>query len=105
MPDLRRSIKDPLIDNNTIKADILITKFFLQTSIVDFSDIKIKATIKQKIFNISPIISIKEINRLIKSLLNGKSLRPNNIPNKVFKVIVLVIIKDLAEKLVIILLI
>jgi len=40
--DLRRSIKDPLVDNNIIKADILIAKFFPKTGIVDLSDIKIE---------------------------------------------------------------
>jgi len=44
--DLRRSIKDPLIDNNTIKADILIAKFFPKTRVVDLSDIKIEAIIE-----------------------------------------------------------
>ncbi len=64
---------------------------------MDFSDIEIEATMEQRVFNISPIILIKEINRLIKSLLNGKALRLNNILNKVFKVIVLVITKDLVK--------
>jgi len=38
--DLRRFTKDPLIDNNIIKADILIAKFFPKTRIVDFSDME-----------------------------------------------------------------
>ena len=77
--------------------DIFIAKFFSKTNIADLSDIKIKATIKQKVLNISPIISKNEINRLIKSLLNGKALGPNSILNEVFKVIALVIVKDLAK--------
>ena len=36
-------------------------------------------------------------NKLIKSLSNGKALSPNNIPNKVFKIIALIIAKDLAK--------
>ncbi len=52
---------------------------------------------EQRVFNISPIILKEEINRLIKSLPNGKAPRPNNILNKVLKVIVLVITKDLAK--------
>ena len=64
---------------------------------MDLNDIKIEATIKQRVFNISLIILIKKIKRLIKGLLNRKSLGPNNIPNEVFKVIALVIIKDLAK--------
>jgi len=51
-------------------------------------------TIEQKVFNISPIISTKEINKLIRSLLNGKALKPNSILNEVFKIVVLGIIKD-----------
>ena len=43
--DLRRSIKDPLTDNNIIKADIFIAKFFPKTGMVDLSDIEIKVTI------------------------------------------------------------
>jgi len=39
--DLRRSTKDPLIDNNIIKADILTAKFFPKTRIADLSDIEI----------------------------------------------------------------
>ena len=52
---------------------------------------------EQRIFNISPIILKKEINKLIKSLLNRKALRLNNIPNKVLKIIILIILKDLAK--------
>jgi len=43
--DLKRFTGDPLIDDNIIKADILIAKFFLKTKIADFSDITIEATI------------------------------------------------------------
>jgi len=43
------------------------------------------------------IILIKEINKPIKSLLNGKALGLDNILNKVLKVIALVITKDLAK--------
>ena len=52
---------------------------------------------EQKVFNISLIILIKKNNRLIKSLPNRKALRPNNIPNEVFKIVVLIITKDLAK--------
>jgi len=41
--DLKRSTRDPLISNNTIKADILVAKFFPETEIIDFSNIAIKA--------------------------------------------------------------
>ena len=41
--DLKRSIKDPFIDNNIIKINIFTAKFFLKTSITDFNDIKIEA--------------------------------------------------------------
>ena len=41
--DLRRFIKNPLINNNTIKADIFIVKFFLKIKIVNLSNIKIEA--------------------------------------------------------------
>ena len=64
---------------------------------MDFSDIKIKTTIKQRVLNISPIILKEEINRLIKSLLNKKALRLDSIPNEILKVIALVIAKDLAK--------
>jgi len=43
--DLRRFIKDLLINNNSIKADIFITKFFPKTKIIDFSNIKIEIII------------------------------------------------------------
>ena len=61
------------------------------------SNIEIEATAEQRVFNISLIILKEEINKLIKSLLNGKALKPDNIPNKVFKVIAPVITKDLAK--------
>ena len=77
--------------------DIFAAKFFPKIGITDLSDIEIEAITEQRALNISPIILKKEINRLIKSLLNGKALRPNNIPNKVFKVIALVITKDLIK--------
>jgi len=41
--DLKRFIKDLLINNNIIKADIFIAKFFLKTKIVNFNNIKIEA--------------------------------------------------------------
>ena len=44
--NLRRFIKDPLIDNNTIKADILAAKFFPKTGIADPSDINIEVIIE-----------------------------------------------------------
>jgi len=68
--DLKRFIKDPLINNNIIKTDVFIAKFFPKIKIVDFSNIIIKATIKQRVFNISPIILIIKNNKLIRSLLN-----------------------------------
>jgi len=78
-------------------VDILIVKFFLKTGIVNFSNIKIEAIMEQRVFNISPIILKEEINKLIKSLLNSKVLKLDSILNKVFKVVILVIIKDLVE--------
>ena len=44
--DLRRSIKDPLIDNNSIKADILVASFFPKTRVVDLSNINIEVIIE-----------------------------------------------------------
>jgi hypothetical protein len=44
--DLRRSIKDPLINNNFIKADILVASFFPKTKAVDLSNINMEAIIK-----------------------------------------------------------
>jgi len=49
------------------------------------------------VLNISPNILIKEINKLIRSLLNGKALELNSILNEGFKVVTLVIIKDLIK--------
>jgi len=93
--DLRRSIKDPLIDNNIIKANIFVAKFFPKTKIVDLSDME---TIReQNVFNISPTILTEEISKLIRSLLNRKVLGLNSILNKVLKVAALVIAKNLAE--------
>jgi len=51
----------------------------------------------QRVFNISLSILIEKVNKLIKSLLNGKALRLDSILNKVFKVVALAIIKDLAK--------
>jgi len=95
--NLRKFIKDPLINNNTIKADIFAAKFFPKTKIVDFSNIKIEAIIKQRALNISPIILIEKINKLIRSLLNRKALRLDSILNKVFKIVVLIIVKNLVK--------
>jgi len=52
---------------------------------------------EQKVFNISFIILIKKINKLIRSFLNKKALGLNNILNKVFKMVILVIVKNLAK--------
>jgi len=43
--DLRRFIKDPLINNNIIKVDIFIVKFFPKIKIIDFNNIKIETII------------------------------------------------------------
>ena len=64
---------------------------------MDFSDIKIETTTEQRVLNISPIILTEEINKLIRSLLNGKALGLDGIPNKVLKIVALVIVKDLVE--------
>jgi len=95
--DLRRFIKDLLINKNTIKADIFIAKFFPKTKIVNFRDIKIEVITNQRALNISPTILIKEISKLIKSFLNRKALKLDSILNKILKVVILVIIKDLVE--------
>jgi len=52
---------------------------------------------EQRAFNISPIILIEEISKLIRSLLNGKALGLDGILNKVLKAVALVIIKDLVK--------
>ena len=44
--DLRRSIKDPLIDNNSAKANILAASFFPKTGVVDLSDINTEVIIE-----------------------------------------------------------
>jgi len=62
---------------------------------VDLSNIEIIR--EQNVLNISPTILIEEISKLIRSLLNGKALGLDSIPNEVLKVVALVIIKDLVE--------
>jgi len=52
---------------------------------------------EQRAFNISSIILKKEISKLIRSFLNSKALKLDGIPNKGFKVVTLVIAKDLVE--------
>jgi len=95
--DFRRSIKDPLIGNNIIKANIFAVKFFPKTGIADFNDMAIEAIRDQTALDISPSILIEEISKLIRSLLNGKALGLNGILNEVFKAVALVIVKDLVE--------
>jgi len=93
--NLKKSIKNPLINNNIIKINIFVAKFFSKIKIVDFSNIK--TITKQRVFNISIIILTKKISKLIKSLLNRKVLKLNGILNKVLKVVALIIIKNLAK--------
>jgi len=52
---------------------------------------------EQKALNISPIILIEEINKLIRSLLNSKVLGLDGILNKVLKIAALVIAKNLVK--------
>ena len=59
--NLKKAIKDFLTDNNIIKADIFISKFFPKTKIIDFNNIEIKAIMEQKVFNMNFIILIKKI--------------------------------------------
>jgi len=56
-----------------------------------------ETVIEERVFNISSIILIKEISKLIRSFLNGNFLKLNSILNKVLKVVILVIIKDLVK--------
>jgi len=63
--DLRRFIKDPLIDNNTVKVNIFIVKFFLKIKIANFNNIEI--IIEQRVLNISPIILAEKTSKLIKN--------------------------------------
>ena len=44
--DLRRSIKDPLIGNNSVKANILAASFFPKTGVADLSNINMEAIIE-----------------------------------------------------------
>ena len=64
---------------------------------MDFSNIKIEATMEQRALNISPIILIEKISKLIRSFLNSKALGLNSILNKIFKMVVLIIVKDLIK--------
>jgi len=59
--DLRRFIRDLLKNNNTIKANIFIIKFFLKIGIADFSDIIIEAIIEQRVFNIGLLSQQKKL--------------------------------------------
>jgi len=52
---------------------------------------------EQRALNINFIILIEKTNKLIRSLLNSKVLKLNSILNKVFKIVILVIIKDLIK--------
>jgi len=52
---------------------------------------------EQRVFNISFIILVEKFNKLIRSLINRKVLKLNSILNNFFKIIALVIIKDLTE--------
>ena len=63
--DLRRSIKDPFINNNTIKVDILIVKFFSKTSIVDFNNITGKI-----------LVTYLRVNSNILTKKNGQNYQP-----------------------------
>jgi len=78
-------------------VDILAAKYFSKTRVINFNNIKIKIIIKQKAFNISSIILIKEISKLIRSLLNRKALGLDSILNKILKIAALIIIKDLIK--------
>jgi len=78
-------------------VDICAVKFFLKIRIINFSNIEIEVIIEQKALNISPIILKEKINKLIRSFLNSKVLGLDGILNKVFKMVILVIIKDLTE--------
>ena len=52
---------------------------------------------EQRVFNISTIILIEKTSKLIRSLLNRKALKLNGILNKVFKIVILIIIKNLIK--------
>jgi len=84
--DFKKFIKDPLINNNIIKINIFIAKFFFKIKIVNFNNIE--TIIEQMVFNISFIILVEKINKLIKGFLNGKALKLNSILNKIFKVVI-----------------
>jgi len=78
-------------------VDIFAVKFFSKTGMVNLRDIEIEVITNQRALNISFTILVEEISKLIRSLLNGKVLGLDSILNKIFKVVILVIIKDLVE--------
>ena len=51
----------------------------------------------QGVLNISPIILVEKISKLIKSLFNRKALKLYSILNKILKIIILIIVKNLIE--------
>jgi len=51
--DFKKSIKDFLIGDNTIKTNIFIIKFFPKIKTADFSNIVIEAIKDQRVLNIS----------------------------------------------------
>jgi len=93
---LHRSDQEDTHDDNPIKTQILVRKFFSEGEQANLSNINNEMPANHML-DISSIISAKQIEQTIHRLPNGKVSESDNIPNEVLKVVTPLIKKNLTQ--------
>jgi len=93
---LHRSDQKDTHDDNSIKTQILVRKFFSEERQANLSNINNEMFVNH-MFDISSIISAEQIEQTIHKLLNDKASESDNISNEVLKMVILLIKKNLTQ--------
>jgi len=93
---LYRSDQKDTHDDNLIKTQILMRKFFSEEKQTNLNNINNEMSANHML-NISSIISAEQIEQTIHRLLNGKVSESDNISNEVLKMMISLIKKNLTQ--------
>jgi len=93
---LHRSDQKDTYDDNSIKIQIQMKKFFSEEKQVNLSNIDNEMSANY-MFDILSIISAEQIEQTIYRLLNDKVFESDNISNEVLKIMISLIKKNLTQ--------
>src|SRR6266480_6883781 len=96
IPALRRNGQEEATQDDEKRAQILAERFFPGDGLADLSDIENNQQ-QTATIHIPTIVTPEEVKKVIQKFPNGKALGPDNIPNKVLKIIAPIIAEELAQ--------